>query len=134
MDPRVERWRRAVHAAFTLPPIDEAGFQCASTWVPRTCEGFLNMLRRLAENPCSSPKVSATPAAASSCGTEMAELSPQRRPPWDLIRVEGSWHRHLEAHDWFRSQCYGIVPEGQTITDQLHSIKRLRRTDPKSPK
>ena len=40
-------------------------------------------------------------------GRRWQNYQPQRRPPWDLIRVEGSWHRLLlEAHDWFRSQCY----------------------------
>ena len=51
MDPRVERWRSAVHAAFTLPPIDEAGVPVRVNVGPAHVRGFPQYVEEARRKP-----------------------------------------------------------------------------------
>ena len=51
VDPRVERWRRAVHAALTLPPIDEAGVPVRVNVGPAHVRGFPQYVEEARRKP-----------------------------------------------------------------------------------
>lgn len=51
LDPRVERWRRSVHAAFTLAPIDEAGVPVRVNVGPAHVRGFPQYVEEARRKP-----------------------------------------------------------------------------------